>query len=598
MIDESRWTGGRLFACAVLGCSLLACSGHPDEGTPVKPGTGVETVPGNGEKVVESRALPIMGGTLMVDESGALALASDPDRDAVFVADLRTHEVTTITLKPGEIPGRLVEDGSGNAWVVLRAAGQLAKISLSDKSLTGRLEVCESPRGLAYEAATDRLHVACQNGLLMSFDATSGELSRQIRVADDLRDVVVSGDHLVLTTFRSAEVIVVDGTGQIAQRAFPATHDKARSSVAWRAVGSSTGEVRIMHQVADTEVGVSTGPSGYGEGGSCSSSIVTPALTTLKPGETGRYELSAGPHFMGSAGPTDIAVSKTGRIAVVVAGNAWTSDRPSVIYPAPNAASDPFAACNNIVDDSQDNGEPVAVAFDSNGHSVVQSREPAALYLENGTVIPLSGESRASTGLALFHMNTGSGIACASCHPEGTDDSRTWIFDEIGPRRTQMVAGGITARAPFHWDGDMADFKMLVDEVMVRRMNLPVRPNKVQMAGFVAWVDTIERPAPRVGASDAVARGKELFFDDMVGCNDCHTGPALTNNRLEDVGTGGHFVVPTLLGIASRAPYIHDGCAKTLHERFSACGGGDKHGKTSHLTADQIDDLVAYLETL
>src|SRR5690606_18908734 len=126
MIDESRWTGGRLFACAVLGCSLLACSGHPDEGTPVKPGTGVETVPGNGEKVVESRALPIMGGTLMVDESGALALASDPDRDAVFVADLRTHEVTTITLKPGEIPGRLVEDGSGNAWVVLRAAGQLA----------------------------------------------------------------------------------------------------------------------------------------------------------------------------------------------------------------------------------------------------------------------------------------------------------------------------------------------------------------------------------------------------------------------------------------------------------------------------------------
>ncbi len=45
---------------------------------------------------------------------------------------------------------------------------------------------------------------------------------------------------------------------------------------------------------------------------------------------------------------------------------------------------------------------------------------------------------------------------------------------------------------------------------------------------------------------------------------------------------------------------MHDGCAPTLHDRFTntACGGGDKHGKTSHLAPEQIDDLVAYLESL
>jgi hypothetical protein len=41
-------------------------------------------------------------------------------------------------------------------------------------------------------------------------------------------------------------------------------------------------------------------------------------------------------------------------------------------------------------------------------------------------------------------------------------------------------------------------------------------------------------------------------------------------------------------------------CAATLKERFTkaACGGGDNHGKTSHLSAEQVNDLTAYLETL
>ena len=43
---------------------------------------------------------------------------------------------------------------------------------------------------------------------------------------------------------------------------------------------------------------------------------------------------------------------------------------------------------------------------------------------------------------------------------------------------------------------------------------------------------------------------------------------------------------------------MHDGCAKTLADRFGACGGGDAHGVTSTLTQAQLADLVAYLESL
>jgi hypothetical protein len=47
---------------------------------------------------------------------------------------------------------------------------------------------------------------------------------------------------------------------------------------------------------------------------------------------------------------------------------------------------------------------------------------------------------------------------------------------------------------------------------------------------------------------------------------------------------------------------MHDGCAKTLKDRFDkskdACTGGVKHGDTSALSDGDIDDLVGYLETL
>jgi len=56
--------------------------------------------------------------------------------------------------------------------------------------------------------------------------------------------------------------------------------------------------------------------------------------------------------------------------------------------------------------------------------------------------------------------------------------------------------------------------------------------------------------------------------------------------------------VPSLLGLRWRAPYLHDGCAPTLRDRFGDCGGGDNHGHTSQLAPAQIDDLTAYLETL
>jgi hypothetical protein len=58
--------------------------------------------------------------------------------------------------------------------------------------------------------------------------------------------------------------------------------------------------------------------------------------------------------------------------------------------------------------------------------------------------------------------------------------------------------------------------------------------------------------------------------------------------------------VPSLKGVRFRTPLMHDGCAATISGRFTnvLCEGGDNHGTTSQLSAAQVGDLTAYLETL
>jgi cytochrome c peroxidase len=71
----------------------------------------------------------------------------------------------------------------------------------------------------------------------------------------------------------------------------------------------------------------------------------------------------------------------------------------------------------------------------------------------------------------------------------------------------------------------------------------------------------------------------------------------LTSLKSYDVGAGA-LDTPTLVEIWRTAPYLHDGSAATLREVLTTANPNDRHGKTSHLSSAQIDDLAAYLESL
>ena len=160
------------------------------------------------------------------------------------------------------------------------------------------------------------------------------------------------------------------------------------------------------------------------------------------------------------------------------------------------------------------------------------------------------------------------------------------------------MRGGLLATAPFHWEGDLSDVRALMNEVFTSRMS-GFSASDADVTALGSWIQTLPALHAVTATSAAAMRGQALFESDQVGCASCHSGEHFTNNQNADVGTGGSFQVPSLHGLSARAPYMHDGCAKTLAERFAPdCGGGDKHGHTSQLSAAQLADLTAYLDSL
>jgi mono/diheme cytochrome c family protein len=248
-----------------------------------------------------------------------------------------------------------------------------------------------------------------------------------------------------------------------------------------------------------------------------------------------------------------------------------------------------------------------AVAFAPNDKLLVQTREPAQLIVVSDfttnsvtNIVSLSSESRADTGHDIFHRDAGGGIACASCHPEGSEDGKTWRFAGTGERRTQALHVGLRDTAPFHWAGDLQNMGALMSEVFVGRMG-GIRESEARLATLSEWLFALKAPpAIRDPGEEAVTRGQELFNSAQVGCATCHSGAKLTNNESMAIDSvvGTKLQVPSLVAIGYRAPFMHTGCAASLTARFDPACGGDLHGNTAGLEQAQIADLVAYLESL
>jgi YVTN family beta-propeller protein len=219
-------------------------------------------------------------------------------------------------------------------------------------------------------------------------------------------------------------------------------------------------------------------------------------------------------------------------------------------------------------------------------------------------------------------------ISCNTCHVEGEGDGRTWLLQYTGEvpvgatpiitRNTTSLLGMIETY-PLRWSAEWdesadSEFSIrfeqfgqgLIAGQMHPTLGAPNAGRSYDLDCLAAFIDSLAVPARTHTLTAAEARGKAIFESAETDCLRCHPPPLYADLKQHDVGTadapgewfGPAIDTPTLRYLYDSAPYLHDGSAATLVEVLTSANPQDTHGVTSGLTAQEVDDLVAFLRVL
>jgi len=400
--------------------------------------------------------------------------------------------------------------------------------------------------------------------------------------------------------------------------------------------------------------------SGGYSGGTCGTAVATPALITFDADGTPQVDDAQACGSTGTdptrpptlittnmpgtpiQGPTAISLDPTGNfifianrssnnVAVVPVS---TRESPQGGKPVPgiDGPAGAFALGGTVHDLVAVGSSPTGIAVSHDGkrawtwnafdHSVTRIEQTAGGRLSNvattrmaDDVLPadvVAGRKLFFSAVDVRMNNPGTGISCATCHLEGREDGHVWNFSD-GPRQTPSLAGRqLLKTPPFHWSGEFPDLMAFMSHTVTERMGgTGVTPEmELQVGAYLMSLPAPDNGARTSTSAEVVARGRAAF--EKAGCQQCHTGEALTDNGFANVGTlvssgavrddvaflPKGLNTPSLLGIGRTAPYLHDGSMPTLKARIVSGRANDLHGHTSLLSDAEVDDLVSYLKTL
>ncbi|MFZ4763737.1 MAG: hypothetical protein ACOYMN_02185 [Roseimicrobium sp.] len=216
-------------------------------------------------------------------------------------------------------------------------------------------------------------------------------------------------------------------------------------------------------------------------------------------------------------------------------------------------------------------------------------------------------------------------ISCASCHTDGGSDGRVWDFTQRGEglRNTVELRGRSgMGHGAVHWSGNFDEIQDFENDIRGffggtgfltnEQFATAQQPLGTAKAGLNADLDALaayvtslsNEHLPRSPFQSAnVEAGRQVF--SAMNCVTCHSGSALTDSTLHNVGTqrttsgqrlGAALTgidTPTLRGVWSNAPYFHDGSASTLEDVFTIAGGTVYQAETgSSVTGGNIASTV------
>ncbi len=210
---------------------------------------------------------------------------------------------------------------------------------------------------------------------------------------------------------------------------------------------------------------------------------------------------------------------------------------------------------------------------------------------------------------AAKRFNQNGYMSCASCHLDGSHDGRVWDFTSLGEgfRNTIDLRGRSgTGHGPLHWTAnfdEVHDFENqirilgggtgLMNDSDYNTVKDPLGNPKAGLSSDLdalsAYVSSLTKvpPSPYKNSdgsfTNEAVQGETLFR--QIGCANCHSGSTFTDSpqrKLHDVGTlkissgtriGGTLTgldTPTVKGIWSTPPYLHDGSAETIEAAIEA----------------------------
>jgi len=194
--------------------------------------------------------------------------------------------------------------------------------------------------------------------------------------------------------------------------------------------------------------------------------------------------------------------------------------------------------------------------------------------------------------------------SCASCHPgQARSDALNWdlLNDGMGnPKNSKSLL--LSHKTPPVMVTGIRDKAETAVRSGIKFIQFVVRPeaDAVAIDEYLKSLVAVSSPYIVNGKlTEAGTQGKEIF--EKAGCSSCHPAPLYSDLKKYDVGTGKgreqglEFDTPTLVEVWRTRPYLYDGRAVTIKEVLTKYNPADKHGKTSTLNEQEVNDLAEFV---
>lgn len=612
-----------IFCACVLACAVdeSACSSSPAPSTPAgNVGSSIAFLSGKNQVAVVN-----------------------PDQGSISIVDANSLAVVS-TIDVGGEPHALLELASGKLLVTNSRAGEIVVVDPDSSAVVNRKTICDAPSGLAAAPDESFIAVACEwDGSVVKVDPTSLATSVLATGLARPRAIAVVGNgkspSVVVTEFTGGNVVRIAADGSVSRISLVPSNAPYRDALTKMTANLAAALVpangnllvayELVNHTGDASLEKIAGDYGSVTDGNPKINPVVGALSVAADGTPslggatllysifdGGSRVFNGPVAIGAWSHYEIVANISTNNVAMIDTNA--SDPKTRAVGNISVGAGP----SGIAIDEARGLAYVDNAFDGSISKIDLTKAKSQLPIASEPIQtqirvlsqPFSASARA--GRKIFydasntHVTPSGVVACATCHPGGADDGLIWFIETtnipLKRRRTPALWNAHTTTAPFHWNGQYATMDDLAEATITDLMagdGLLVDLPSVQ-----AYIDEIVQPpvAP-AGDANAIARGKTLFDSADTQCATCHSGADFTDDQLHaavlnpmSLTSDDSFSTantPALHGLFLRAPYFHDGRSASLGDLLTRTDAS-AHGKTSQLSASDVSDLVAYLNSL